>query len=59
MTPELVQYAVSRGLEIRAWRIRGDEDMHHALEVGAYGMTTNWPDRLIRELLRHKRAGGS
>jgi glycerophosphoryl diester phosphodiesterase len=59
MTPELVQYAVSRGLEIRAWRIRGDEDMHHALEVGAYGMTTNWPDRLIRELLRQKRAGGS
>ena len=59
MTPELVQYAVSRGLEIRAWRIRGDEDMYRALEVGAYGMTTNWPDRLIRELLRHKRAGGS
>ena len=23
--------------------------------LGAMGMTTNWPDRLVRELLRHKR----
>ena len=56
LSRELVQYAVAQGLEIRAWRIRNDDDMRHAIEVGAFGMTTNWPDRLIRELLMHQRA---
>lgn len=56
LSTELVEYAVDRGLEIRAWRIRSDEDMRRAIELGAYGMTTNWPDRLIRELLLHKRS---
>lgn len=53
---ELVKYAIGRGLEIRAWRIKSDEDMKRAIELGADGMTTNWPDRLIRELLLHKRS---
>ncbi|MBW2389171.1 MAG: hypothetical protein JRG89_12130 [Deltaproteobacteria bacterium] len=56
LSAELVAYAIQKGLEIRAWRIRSDADMHRAIELGAYGMTTNWPDRLIRELLEHKRA---
>lgn len=55
LSTELVAYAVQKGLEIRAWRIRSDADMRHAIRMGAYGMTTNWPDRLIRELLEHKR----
>ncbi|MCP4038052.1 MAG: hypothetical protein GY733_14020 [bacterium] len=55
LSPELVRYAVDKDLEIRAWRIRNDEDMRRAIDMGAYGMTTNWPDRLIRELLEHKR----
>jgi glycerophosphoryl diester phosphodiesterase len=59
LSAELVSYAVERGLEIRAWRIRDDADMHRAIEVGAYGMTTNWPDRLIRLLLEHKRLPGN
>lgn len=55
LSVELVSYAIENGLEIRAWRIRSDADMRRAIELGAYGMTTNWPDRLIRELLEHKR----
>jgi glycerophosphoryl diester phosphodiesterase len=55
LSTELVAYAVRKGLEIRAWRIQSDLDMRRAIRLGAYGMTTNWPDRLIRELLEHKR----
>lgn len=54
-SPELVAYALDQGLEIRAWRIKSDADMRRAIELGAMGMTTNWPDRAIRELLLHKR----
>jgi len=39
-----------------SWRIRSDEDMHRAISLGVYGMTTNWPDRLIRALLEEKRS---
>ena len=56
LSPELVAYTVDVGLEIRAWRIRSDDDMRRAISMGAYGMTTNWPDRLIRELLKDKRS---
>lgn len=59
LSPELVRYAVDRGIQIRAWRIQSDEDMFRAIRLGTYGMTTNWPDRLIRELLRHQRAADS
>ena len=55
LRPELVAYAIAAGLEIRAWRIKSDEDMHRAIQLGTAGMTTNWPDRVIRELLEHKR----
>ena len=55
---EIVAYARSKGLQVRAWRIRGDEDMRHAIAVGSNGMTTNWPDRLIRALVEHVGSGG-
>jgi glycerophosphoryl diester phosphodiesterase len=55
---EIVAYARSQGLQVRAWRIRGDEDMRHAIAVGSNGMTTNWPDRLIRALVEHTGSGG-
>jgi glycerophosphoryl diester phosphodiesterase len=56
LSPELVAHAVEAGLAIRAWRIRTDDDMRRAISLGTNGMTTNWPDRLIRELLNHKRS---
>jgi len=55
--PEIVAYTRSRGLQVRAWRIRSDEDMRHAIAVGSNGMTTNWPDRLIRALVEHTGSG--
>ena len=55
---ELVAYARARGLELRAWAIGGDEDMERAIALGCNGMTTNWPERLIRRLVEHKGAGG-
>lgn len=55
LSPELVGYALRRGLEIRAWRIKNDDLMRRAIEMGATGMTTNWPDRVVRELLLDKR----
>ncbi|MAG30946.1 MAG: hypothetical protein CL908_08660 [Deltaproteobacteria bacterium] len=49
----LVEYAHERGLVIRAWGIKSDTDMERAIAAGANGMTTNWPDRLIRRQLEH------
>ena len=59
LSRELVAYAVEQGLEIRAWRIASDADMRRAITMGADGMTTNWPDRSIRELLDHERSAPS
>jgi glycerophosphoryl diester phosphodiesterase len=56
LSPELVSYAIRQGIEVRAWRIQSDADMLRAIDLGVYGMTTNWPERLIRELLKHKRS---
>ena len=50
LSPELMRYAKARGITVRAWRIRGDADMNRAIDMGVSGMTTNWPDRLIRRL---------
>ncbi len=55
LTPELIAYAKDEGLEIRAWRIKNDGHMHRAIDLGANGMTTNWPDRVVRELLLRQR----
>ena len=53
LTPEIVAYGHSRGLEVRAWSISSDADMDRAISLGANGMTTNWPDRLISRLVEH------
>jgi glycerophosphoryl diester phosphodiesterase len=50
LSREIVAHAADLGISVRAWRIKGDADMWHAIEMGACGMTTNWPDRLIQEL---------
>jgi len=57
LTPELVARARALGLEIRAHRVRDDADMEHAIRVGSNGMTTDWPDRLVRRVLEDM-AGG-
>jgi glycerophosphoryl diester phosphodiesterase len=58
LSGEIVAYARGKGLQVRAWRIRSDDDMRHAIAAGSNGMTTNWPDRLIRALVEHVGSGG-
>jgi glycerophosphoryl diester phosphodiesterase len=58
LTPALVARARELGLEIRAHRVRDDADMDHAIRVGSNGMTTDWPDRLVRRVLEDMASGG-
>jgi glycerophosphoryl diester phosphodiesterase len=51
LSPTIVRYATDAHVSVRAWRIRTESDMLHAIDMGACGMTTNWPDRLIRKLV--------
>ena len=59
LTPRNVSMARSRGLEARAWLIQSDPDMKRAIRLGANGMTTNWPDRLIAQMVRDMGATGN
>ena len=58
LTPEIVAFARARGLEIRAYGVKGDRDMDRAIELGVDGMTTDRPDRLIHRLVDSMRADG-
>ncbi|MBI3968951.1 MAG: hypothetical protein HY329_25205 [Chloroflexi bacterium] len=42
--PELVARAHQRGLTVRAWRVKGDEDIRRLHAAGVDGATSNWPD---------------
>jgi len=46
----IVEYARSRGLAIRAWRLHSAEDLDHAIRVGAIAITVDWPDRAFERL---------
>lgn len=52
LTRPLVDAAHAAGLTVRAWGIDSQETQEHALQMGADGMTVNWPDLLIRRLLK-------
>jgi len=58
LTPEVIRYARMRGLEIRAYGVKSDQDMDRAIELGVSGMTTDHPDRLIRRLVEYLGAAG-
>ena len=47
MTKEKVELWHSLGLNVRAWGISDDEIMKKVYDIGADGMTVNFPDRLI------------
>lgn len=53
LTRAHVERAHDLGLWIRAWRIKGPDDMQHAIDVGSNGMTIDWPERLVQRLLEH------
>ncbi len=50
LSEDLVRHAHEQGLEIRAFRVKTPEDMERVIQLGANGMTIDWPDRLIRRL---------
>ena len=47
MTKEMVDLWHGMGFNVRAWGISNEEIMKHVYDIGADGMTVNFPDRLI------------
>lgn len=45
LTPEAVAEATRRGVRVRAWGVRNEDDLLQAARAGAWGTTVNWPDR--------------
>ena len=53
LTAGAVQAAVAAGLSVRAWGIKDEQLLLHAVRCGAHGATVNWPLR-ARQALRHE-----
>jgi glycerophosphoryl diester phosphodiesterase len=53
ISPEIVAIGHQAGLEVRGWGVKNEALMERVIASGANGMTVDWPDRLIRRLLRH------
>ena len=51
LTPETVEFARKRGLEIRCWGIRTEDHLRSAVRLGAIGATVDWPGH-ARALVR-------
>jgi glycerophosphoryl diester phosphodiesterase len=45
LTSEAVASATRRGVRVRAWGVRNEDDLLQAARAGAWGTTVNWPDR--------------
>ena len=52
-TPAIVNEAHRSGILISVWTVDQPEDMRRMIELGVDGITTNYPDKLIR-LLRKR-----
>ncbi len=52
-TPELVDYAHQKGLELWKWTVNDIDDMLALIKMGADGIITNYPQKLV-ELLAQK-----
>jgi glycerophosphoryl diester phosphodiesterase len=50
LTPEHVSRLHAAGFVVRAWGVATEALMRHVVEVGADGMTVNFPDTLIAYL---------
>lgn len=55
---EVVVYARSLGLAVRAWGVDTDEDVEHALAADVEGMTVDWPLEAIRRVRARVIEGG-
>lgn len=48
VTKDQVKRAKEAKLTVISWGVTNDDDMKHAVQAGVSGMTTNWPDRLMK-----------
>lgn len=46
LTPALVRRLHEEGFNVRAWGVKDEALMRHALSCGVDGMTVNFPDKL-------------
>ena len=51
LTEQLVRHAHARGLQIRAFGVETDAEMHRVLGTGCNGMTLDRPERLVSHLI--------
>lgn len=54
VSAEAVRFGHAQGLEVRGWGVENDAHADKLIDAGANGMTTNWPERLIEQLERHR-----
>ena len=45
LSADAVAAATARGVRVRAWGVRNEDDLLQAARAGAWGTTVNWPDR--------------
>lgn len=57
LTAEHVRLLKREGFEVRAWKVRDEQLMHHCLDCGVDGMTINFPEKL-REALEQNGVSG-
>jgi glycerophosphoryl diester phosphodiesterase len=55
----IVAHARRRGLGIRAWQVRSEEDVDRAIAAGADGVTVDWPERAVARIAAHGAASTS
>jgi glycerophosphoryl diester phosphodiesterase len=46
-TPRAIARAADRGLEVRGWGVRDEDDLRHLVRLGAVGATVDWPGRAL------------
>jgi len=56
LEPRIVDFTRSRGLRLRAWRVRSEADLDQAVDAGAEAATVDWPGR-ARAHLSQRRSG--
>jgi glycerophosphoryl diester phosphodiesterase len=54
LTPDMVRRLHAEGFTVRVWGVMNEEQMRQVINVGADGMTVNFPDKLIAYLNDHR-----
>lgn len=52
ITPEMVDYASSKGVKIIPWTVNEESDMLRLIEMGVAGLISDYPDRVVGVLGR-------